>query len=198
MGRKKTVFFPLLLENRRSLQEFFFVSEVPSRDHFLFHCKHRRQHVLLFFFLFQLAMLQFYWYPTTNGGMQNGSSVEIRTHSLQVFARLAPICMVIGCLVTKFLHRRLVGFINSALLVGWWCQVSFWCLFLGRNTTLISLALLVFLGYQRTHFPQDSFFPFYFLGRNSCWTTRETCSKFLKYLFFFQKFSVGKFVVFLL
>ncbi len=45
-------------------------------------------------------------YPTTNGGMQNGSSVRTRTHCVRIyctfghrFATLSP------CLLTKFLHR---------------------------------------------------------------------------------------------
>ncbi len=33
-------------------------------------------------------------YPTTNGGMQNGSAVEIRTHCTHAFARLAFVCLV--------------------------------------------------------------------------------------------------------
>ena len=38
-------------------------------------------------------------YPTTNGGMRNGSSVGIHAHSIHVFARLATICMLSRCLV---------------------------------------------------------------------------------------------------
>ncbi len=40
-------------------------------------------------------------YPTTNGGVQNGSPVGIRTHCMHVFARLPPICKLSGCLLTK-------------------------------------------------------------------------------------------------
>ncbi len=39
--------------------------------------------------------------PTTNGGLQNGSSVGTCPHSLHVFAHLAPICMLSRCLLTK-------------------------------------------------------------------------------------------------
>ena len=41
--------------------------------------------------------------------MQNGRSVEIYTHCVHVFVRLAPICMLSRCLFTKFLHRSSVG-----------------------------------------------------------------------------------------
>ncbi len=48
--------------------------------------------------------------PTTNGGMQNGSPVEICTRCTHVFRTLfAPICMLSRCLLTKFLHRSSVG-----------------------------------------------------------------------------------------
>ncbi len=50
-----------------------------------------------------------YVYPTTNGGKQNGSSVRIYKRCIHVFARLAPICMLSRCLLTKFLHRSSVG-----------------------------------------------------------------------------------------
>ena len=57
--------------------------------------------------------------PTTNGGMQNGTSVGECTGCIHVFERLAPICMLSRCLVTKIsaseLSRR---FVKSALLVG--------------------------------------------------------------------------------
>ncbi len=63
------------------------------------------------------------YYPTTNGGMQNGSSVGKFTHCMHVFARFAPICMLSLCLLTKFLHRSSVG---SLLRVRCWlgCDVS--------------------------------------------------------------------------
>ncbi len=48
-------------------------------------------------------------YPTTNGGMQNGSSVEICTHCTHVFARSSQICMLSRCLLKKFLHRSSGG-----------------------------------------------------------------------------------------
>ncbi len=48
-------------------------------------------------------------YPTTNSGTQNGSSVRIYTHCMHVFARLAPICKLNRCLLTKFLRRSSVG-----------------------------------------------------------------------------------------
>ena len=53
-------------------------------------------------------MLLFFAYPTSNGGMQNGSSVGIGTCCIHVFARFAPICMLSRCFVTKFLQRRSV------------------------------------------------------------------------------------------
>ncbi len=42
-------------------------------------------------------------------GMQNGSSVRICTRCMHFFARLAQICMLNRCLLTKFLHRNSVG-----------------------------------------------------------------------------------------
>ncbi len=57
-------------------------------------------------------------YPTSNSGMQNGSSVRIRTHCKHVFfAFLAPICMLSQCSLAKFLHRSSVG---SLLRVHCW------------------------------------------------------------------------------
>ena len=59
--------------------------------------------------------------PTTNGGMQIGSPVEMCTHCLRVFWTLcARFCMLSQCLRTKFpseseLCRK---FAKSALLVG--------------------------------------------------------------------------------
>ena len=47
--------------------------------------------------------------PTTNGGMQNGSSVRMCTHCTHVFARLAQIRTLSRCLLTKSLHRSSVG-----------------------------------------------------------------------------------------
>ena len=38
-----------------------------------------------------LYVTMYYYYPTTNGGMQYGSSVGIYTHRMHVFARLASI-----------------------------------------------------------------------------------------------------------
>ena len=45
------------------------------------------------------------YYPTSNNGMQNGSSVGTCTRCVHVFARLAQISMLSRCLPTKFLHR---------------------------------------------------------------------------------------------
>ncbi len=57
--------------------------------------------------------------PTTNGGMQNGSSVGICARCTHIFARLAPICMLSRCLATKSRHSELSWkSIKSALLVG--------------------------------------------------------------------------------
>ena len=50
-----------------------------------------------------------YVHPTTNGGVQNGSSFGIYTHCTYVFAHLVPICMLSRCLLTKFLRRSSVG-----------------------------------------------------------------------------------------
>ena len=47
--------------------------------------------------------------PTTNGDMQNGSSVGICTRYIHAFAHLAPICILSRCLLTKFLRRSSVG-----------------------------------------------------------------------------------------
>ncbi len=59
--------------------------------------------------------------PTSNGGMQNGSSVGICTHCVHVFARLMPTCMLSRCLLTKFLHRSSGG---SLLRVCCWLGIS--------------------------------------------------------------------------
>ena len=57
--------------------------------------------------------------PTTNAGMQNGSSVGIHTRCTHVFPHLAPIFVLSRCLVAKFLHRSSGGsLLKSALLVG--------------------------------------------------------------------------------
>ena len=42
--------------------------------------------------------------PTTKGGVQNGSSIGICAYCIHVCARLALICMLSRCLLTKFLH----------------------------------------------------------------------------------------------
>ncbi len=55
--------------------------------------------------------------PTTNRGIQNGYLVGIYTRCIHVFARLAPICVLIRCLLAKFLHRSSVG---SLLRVRCW------------------------------------------------------------------------------
>ncbi len=63
-------------------------------------------------------------FPTTNGGMQNGSSVGLYTHCIHVFACLAQICTVwsvSACLLTRFLHRSSVG---SLLRVRCWLGSS--------------------------------------------------------------------------
>ena len=58
--------------------------------------------------------------PTTNGGMQNGSSVGICTRCIHVFARLVPInSHAQSVLINKFYASELSWkFIKSALLVG--------------------------------------------------------------------------------
>ena len=59
-------------------------------------------------------------FPTTNGGMQNGSSVEICARCIHVFAHLAPIYMLSRCLLTKISASELSRkFIKSALLAGY-------------------------------------------------------------------------------
>ncbi len=58
----------------------------------------RRCVVVLDFFsplpLSFVTKLLMYYYPTTNDGMQNGSSVEIYAQCIHVFARLESICML--------------------------------------------------------------------------------------------------------
>ena len=54
-------------------------------------------------------------YPTTNGGMQNGSSVGTRTHCIHVFELLAPILCALSVLTNKISASK---FIKSAVLVG--------------------------------------------------------------------------------
>ncbi len=51
--------------------------------------------------------------------MQNGSSVGICAHCINIFARLAPICKLCRCLVTKIYALELnQKFVKIALLVG--------------------------------------------------------------------------------
>ncbi len=58
-------------------------------------------------------------YPTTNGDMQNGTSVAICTHCIHVFAGLASICVLSRRLLTEFLHRSSSGsLLRVPLLVG--------------------------------------------------------------------------------
>ena len=47
-------------------------------------------------------------YPTTNGGIQNGNSAGICTQCIHVFTRLAPICMLSRCLLTKISAQELI------------------------------------------------------------------------------------------
>ncbi len=63
--------------------------------------------------------------PTTNGGIQNGSSAKICTHCIHIFACLVSICVLSWRLLTKFLHRSSVG---SLLRVRCWLGVRV-CLF---------------------------------------------------------------------
>ena len=84
-------------------------------------------------------------HPTSNGGMQNGSSVGIYIFTLHVhiFAHLAPIFMPSRCSQTKFLMRSSVG---SLLRVRCWLGsrsfVSFisWLLLLEREGRGMMLA----------------------------------------------------------
>ena len=57
--------------------------------------------------------------PTTNGGMQNGSSVGICTRCLHVFCTFGAICMLSQCSLTKFLHRSSVGSLLRVRYIGW-------------------------------------------------------------------------------
>ncbi len=58
-------------------------------------------------------------YPTTNGGMQNGSSVDIHTHCVHVFARFGADLYVQSVLIDKICASELSRkFIESVLLVG--------------------------------------------------------------------------------
>ncbi len=58
-----------------------------------------------------------YFFPTSNGGMQDESPVGIRTNCVHVFACLAPICLLSRRLLTNFLHRSSGG---SLLRVRCW------------------------------------------------------------------------------
>ncbi len=55
--------------------------------------------------------------PPTWHAEWNGSSVGIRAHCIDIFARLAPICKLSRCLLTKFLHQSSV---ESLLRVCCW------------------------------------------------------------------------------
>ncbi len=58
--------------------------------------------------------------PTSNGGMQNGSSVGTCPRCIHVFARLALMCMLSRCLGTKISASEIRrNFTKNALLVGW-------------------------------------------------------------------------------
>ena len=61
-----------------------------------------------------------YDYPTTNAGMQNGSSVGICTCCIHIFARLASTCMLSPVRINKISASELSRkFIKGALLVGY-------------------------------------------------------------------------------
>ena len=63
--------------------------------------------------------------PTTNSGMQNGSSVGLRTRCIHVLAQLAPIFMLSRCLLTKFLARSSVeSLLRVRCLVGQTFEIS--------------------------------------------------------------------------
>ena len=67
-----------------------------------------------------MPLLHWYYNPTTNGGMQNGSSVGIRTHFIHVFARFGTNLHAQPVLVNKISASELSRkFIKSALSVGW-------------------------------------------------------------------------------
>ena len=58
-------------------------------------------------------------HPTSNGGMQNGSSVGIRTRRIHAFASLAPELSAQSVIIDKISAPELKKkFIKSALLVG--------------------------------------------------------------------------------
>ncbi len=60
------------------------------------------------------------FFPTSNGGMQNGSSIEICTQCTHIFARLAADSHAQSGLVGKISATDLMRkFIKSALLVGY-------------------------------------------------------------------------------
>ncbi len=77
-------------------------------------------------------------YPTTNGGMQNGGSVRISTHRIQVFARLAPICLLSRCLYYNKISASELSrkFIKGTLLVGYYYYCH-WNLFLPSSPALL-------------------------------------------------------------
>ena len=65
------------------------------------------------------------WFPTTNGGRQNGSSVGTRTRRMHVFARLAPDLHARSVLISKISASELSRkFVKSALLVGFLAHFS--------------------------------------------------------------------------
>ena len=69
-------------------------------------------------------------FPTTNGGMPNGSSVGIFTHCAHVFFLhvWAPTCVLRRCLSTKFLLRSSD---RSLSRVRCWLGSQFWCVWRG-------------------------------------------------------------------
>ncbi len=65
------------------------------------------------------SFFSFIAFPTSNGGMQNGSSVGTCTRCTHVFACLAPTGMLSRCLSTKNYALEIKRkFIKCALLVG--------------------------------------------------------------------------------
>ncbi len=93
-------------------------------------------------------------YPTTNGGMQNGSLTEIHctTHCTHIFAHLAEFCMISRCLLTIFFSHW--SSVRSLLRVRCWLgmrviQVLTRASSSNTELALVNLVVVVLLGRRR-------------------------------------------------
>ncbi len=106
-------------------------SRRPKSRGIFHHCQEIHSHSGVFFSrLFPERAVQVQYYvqyaqpPTVVCKMEAQSEYYVHARCMHIFARLAPICVLSRCLLTKFLRTLEISreFIQSALLVG--CALS--------------------------------------------------------------------------